>query len=220
VDKGKNMKLKKAHNQSSIVNRQLSILLILHSLIFILSIAGCGQPTKQSRIPADPNQLVLPVEIAGGGQFPEYLAGTWTEDGAKKRVFEFSKEGNLETMIFWLARAPLKPHSLVEIPLKDGGKGTFKCGKWHAEYNPATREMEIEIVIEAFTLQMPTEKLEGSIREYYFGPISEDGTRWDVDYTGFLEIYATTEDFHKKQLHKPDEVVEETTTFFKEPAGK
>ncbi|MHC5184999.1 MAG: hypothetical protein ACYSPI_12105 [Planctomycetota bacterium] len=181
-------------------------------------LAGCGhQRTKQDPAPADPNQLVLPVEIVGGGEFPSFLTGDWKEDGVKNRKFEFSSDGNLQTMWFWLSQAPIKHNATVEMPLREGGKGRFKSGQWHAQYNPFTRQLEIEIVIESFSLEIPNppEKLEGSVREYYFGPISEDGTRWDVDYTGFLEIYATTEEVNKKPLHNPDEVVEETITFYK-----
>ena len=104
------------------------------------------------------------------------------------------------------------------MPLRDGGKGIYKTGKWNAQYNPATRNLEIEIVVDSFVLEVPApayEKLEGSTREFYFGPVSEDGTRWDVDYTGFLEVYATTESFTKKVLHDPNEPVEETLRFDK-----
>lgn len=182
----------------------------------VAGLSGCGVlKSRQPDNPVDPNLIAgVPVVIEGGGEFPDFLTGIWVQEGPLKRAFYF-ENGCLDMMILGIARAPVKPHSRVEIPLIEGGVGKFTSGKWFASYNPQTRELAVEIVIESFSLVMPRESLAGSIREVYIGKISEDGTRWDVDYEGYPYFIVNTSTFKDHVLHRPEEVVEDTLVFTK-----
>lgn len=161
------------------------------------------------------NQKELYVTIEDGTSFPDYLAGTWVQEGLQGRAFTFTQEGKLESIILGLGQVEIKTGTITRIPLKKNGKGIFVPGKWNASYDPRTRQLGVEINIESFKMQMGQQIVEGKTKELFIGIISEDGKKWTADYISYPKYYATTEDGKKYQLVNGEEMMEETIVFEK-----
>jgi hypothetical protein len=159
----------------------------------------------------------LKVNITDGDQFPLYLAGTWRqEEGQIFREFIFSPDGYLESIVLGMGSTRMFPDHTTEKPLVEGGHSIFVPGKWDATLSLKDRELGVEINIDSFRMQVRDMVLEGKMKEYFIGQISDDGLRWETTYISLPEYYATTDELGEtKTLMSGDETVEEAITFYK-----
>ncbi|HML76498.1 MAG TPA: hypothetical protein PKB02_18545 [Anaerohalosphaeraceae bacterium] len=180
---------------------------LFSSVVMLLFVVSC---TPQAIGPKN-----LYVTIENGSAFPEYLVGTWIQEGDQKRAFTFTSDGKLESIVLGLGQVKLKPGQVTTISLKNDGQGVFYPGVWTASYDSKTRQLGIEINIDSFKMQMGQQIVEGKMKELFIGTISEDGTMWNAQYICFPEYYATTETVEKKLIVSSEDMQEEAILLLK-----
>jgi hypothetical protein len=157
----------------------------------------------------------VPIDIAGGGPFPTYLAGVWRQAGQIEREFVISKDGHLLNMVLGLGRFRVWPNHETRVPLIEHGEAFFIPGPWVAAYDPKKRELRIEIEISSFRMQAGAQLLEGSILESFIGTISADGKQWEVNYVALPKYDVVTMDGKRTTLMDGSTVDEQKLNFVK-----
>ena len=144
------------------------LVVLIGCAVVLLGFVGCQSTNKR-----------VEVIIEDGGQFPEFLVGTWKANkGGWEIVFE--PDGTISSAVIPLGRTKVAPGQTTVVPMKLGGKGVYKAGNWLVQYSPVSRELTVEIVIESFRAQIGPSAVKGSTRDYLTGTVSEDGKLWDV----------------------------------------
>jgi hypothetical protein len=122
--------------------------------------------------------------------FPEVMTGLWEGGTAKSKwAFEFQTDGTIFRMNHAMAG---------EVDLSEGGahieggagpvSTEFLLGPCQAEYDPDTREVTIEVIVDYYKIQSLGTALEGSQSDLFKGPVSEDGKTWNAEWLSYLEI--------------------------------
>ncbi len=141
----------------------------------------------------------IEVTIQGSEQFPAFLVGTWKADkGGWEIVFE--PDGTISSAVISLGNVRMKPGQTTTIPMKLGGKGVFEPGTWTVQYLHKQRELIVEIVIENFHTELNNEIVRGNTRDFFIGPVSNDGKLWWVERYTFPEYIVDTETYHNYKL--------------------
>jgi len=159
------------------------VLLICLTCVSAL-LGGCHGFAKKSRVD---------VIVEGEGDFPEELAGTWRAD---KQGWEIVLEpdGKISSAVISLGRIRLEPGKTTKVPMIRDGEGIFTPGDWLVHYNPANRELTVKLTLEKFRAVSGDQIIEGKSTDVFAGPISQDGKSWQVDWTGFPDYTAHTEE--------------------------
>ena len=156
---------------------------------FLVLLLGNCQQHKKS----------VEVIIQGSEQFPDFLVGTWKVDnGVWEIVFE--PDGTIESAVISLGHVRIKPGQITTIPMKLGGKGVFEPGMWTVQYLHQQRELIVEIAIENFHTELNGEIVRGSTRDFFIGPVSNDGKLWWAERYTFPEYIVDTETYHNYKL--------------------
>ena len=146
-------------NKSSIVHRQLSILLILISLFFIL-LSGC-QSSQQAAKKAEPAVAAVWESPAGQNHWKFTLLedGTISEahrpDGLKMNIEKGGEVANFEDSILYYIYGPCT---------------------W--TYKDDTSILRVAITIDDFFVETKEGKLHYKITDEFEGPVSKDGSTW------------------------------------------
>jgi len=159
--------------------KQLVILALLVGIILSV-VAGCRQVGRD-----------VEVIVEGGGQFPEFLVGTWRAD-TDGWEFVFDADGRISSAVISLGRIRLKPGGVTTVPMREGSKGVFKPGEWMVYYIPDGRDLTVNISLKHFSAELGGGILEGRSKDVFFGPISEDGRVWEAAWTSFPDYTAHT----------------------------
>jgi hypothetical protein len=139
------------------------------------------------------------VIIDNGGEFPSFLVGTWkANNGGWEIVFE--KDGTISSAVISLGLVRMIPGQTTTIPMKLGGKGVFQPGIWTVQYLQEQRELIVEIVIDNFHTELGDDTVQGRTRDFFIGPVSQDGTLWWVERYTFPEYIVDTEIYHNYKL--------------------
>jgi len=156
----------------------------------LLTVGGC-QEVSQTKSGVE-------VVTEDNGEFPEFLAGTWKCDGQVIEVV-FEPNGIISSAVMPLGEERMKPDEMVEFNNVDvnnvGAKGFFKAGRrWAVHYAPASRELEVELSLEQYRVEMAGgEIIEGKSRDVFAGKVSDDGNTWQADWFAFPEYYVITD---------------------------
>ena len=155
--------------------------------------------------------LLLPE----GGEIPRQIAGQWvTEDAKWKIVFD---ESGVVDFVIHPVGPMLKPMNITEVPLKHGGKGAYRCGRWSVQYIPDSRELTLEVVVDYFKNVMGPSVIEGKMQETLTGFFNEDFTVWQVDWFNISE-YKAVAPFSEEPMYiktKEGEEFNRSLKFFK-----
>lgn len=151
--------------------KRLSVL--VGCMIVLSSLAGCQGSSKTT--PGGVEGVVK-----GGGGFPESLAGTWKADTTKwqitlapdANVVSFTNAGG--------ALMNIAEGSLLHSHDEAGSYLYMVFGPCYANYDPATRKLDVTVTVERFVAGSANGALEGNARYFFTGPVSEDGKEWDV----------------------------------------
>lgn len=182
-------------------------ILVLSSVCLIIS--GCQESAAIKGKPIE-------VTIEGGGEFPEFLAGTWessAEQGGWRIVFE--PNGTIPSIVHTMGRTELKPGLKTEVPMKMNKKSIFKPGKWVVNYDPATSTLTVEIRLAHFYSEIGTGTVEGSQTDIFVGPVSKDELQWNANWTTFLKAVARTPENPKTILETDPAYGESQDIIFK-----
>ncbi len=155
------------------------MLLVLSAVVLLLE-AGCqnaGRPVE--------------VIIEDGGPFPSFLVGAWKTD-TDVWEFVFETDGTISSAVIALGGVKLIPGQVTTIPMRKGGKGIFEPGNWLVHYDPAGRELTVEISLKHFHAELGKDVLEGKCTDIFVGQISKDGKVWPVVWTAFPDYTAHT----------------------------
>jgi len=155
---------------------------ILISSVLLL-IAGCNGGSKG-----------LKITIEGGGKFPEHLAGTWKGDQQGWEVV-IEKDGTISSAVIPFGQVRVKPSQKITVPMKMNKTSVYESGQWAADYDPATGELAVTIVIDSFHVEVgPNGIIDGRITESLFGMVDEKENTWRAEwYTTPVYIVNTDE---------------------------
>lgn len=154
-------------------------------------LVGCRQPVE--------NRPAVDVIVDSGGQFPDYLAGTWKADDSGWEIV-FEPNGTISSAVVSLGRVRLKPGQVTTIPMKMGGTGVFEAGPWTVQYSPQRREITVEIVISSFHVELGDSVVKGRTMDLFTGTISPDGQSWWASRYSFPEYVADTKKYRDHKL--------------------
>lgn len=126
----------------------------------------------------------IEVILPEGVEFPEQIAGKWKASSARDFwQFQFEKDGRISWCAIGMGGVEMTPGKVTSFPARHGGKGIFKPGMWTVQYDPESRELSVEIVVEDFHLDTRGgNALEGSRTALLIGRVSEDYRVWEADW--------------------------------------
>ena len=145
---------------------------------------GCNVSEGRRSYQGSPIEVV----IGGDGQFPEELVGLWKMEGKSRWEFVFDKDGSISSAMTELCRAKIEPGQATTYPVNFGGKGIVEPGQWKVHYDPESRELAVEVVIEYFYQDIGPNAMEGNPTFFFAGTISADGKVWNADKFGSGKI--------------------------------
>jgi len=151
----------------------------------LAQLSGCQSP--------DRDKSGVEVIVEGGGEFPEFLVGTWQAEGESGWEFSFEPDGTISSVIHATAgRVRLKPGETTVLPTITGGKGIYEPGEWLVHYIPADRELTVKISLSNFYTELGNDILEGQNADVFVGEIDEEGNIWETNWTSFFDYTAHT----------------------------
>jgi len=157
-------------------------LVILAGFAVVLAVlVGCQDDNK-----------VIGVKIDGGG-FPEFLAGTWKADKYDWQI-RFESDGRISSIVHHIWALPIDIDEggyYVEGP-DEGTYALFAIGPCEAEYDKRTRELNVEIILEHYSIKLPQGSLEGRSHDYFKGSVSEDGKTWNAGWKNYVWLDGAT----------------------------
>ena len=154
-----------------------SVLLLGCGLVLTV-LFGCQDAAKA------PNQPVR-VIVEGDGRFPEFLVGTW-KDEKTGWEFTFEPDGTISTAKIDSGTVRVNPaEKKAKIQTKQGEYATYNFGQWTVQYDPRTRELSVDVVVESFRIPIGKGVLGGSSTDWFTGPVSDDGTLWKAEWFTF-----------------------------------
>lgn len=190
------------------------ILALLSCFIFVSGLAGCGwqnekipnQPELGSEVQeedvlhevweGEPTDEVFPDFFGDQTQrsaFPDFMVGVWEAD-KYDWAFTFEPDGSISHLVHMVWALPIdieKGGFYTEGP-DEGTYAAFVMGPCETQYNANTRELRVKIVLEMFQMILPQADLEGKARDFFAGPVSEDGTIWTASWWHFGWLEGAT----------------------------
>jgi hypothetical protein len=160
-------------------------------IILSLLLAGAGCQGDAAKPPATgtSGDKHMKVVVKGGSQFPATLAGGWKADKSNWGIL-IEKDGTISSAIIPLGLAQMRPGQVTNIETWNGGKGRFEAGTWSLVYDPKKRELQVEIVLDAFRQDMGANALEGSSTDLFTGRVSPDGKIWNAVWLSYPKYIA------------------------------
>lgn len=145
------------------------------AILCVVTLVGCGGDRR-------PASARLPAEAVG-----DWKAG---ESGW---VVSLGENGMPVSAVHPMGRAVIRPGKTTIVPFdpkKIAGEQVFTCGPWGWEYDPASRELFIRMVIDYKTQGSPAD-IVGQMEEVLVGPFNEDFTEWRADWFSTSEFVVT-----------------------------
>ncbi len=167
------------------------LLLLLLCVLSVFVLIGCDSFTG--------NKSSVDVIIDGNGQFPEFLAGKWIAND-RGWQFVFEPDGRISSAIHTIGWVEVKPGQVTRVSTKQGGKGIFESGRWTVQYSSVDRELMVEVILKHFRAQNGNQALEGTSKDVFIGPVSEDGQQWTAEWFAFPEYVAFTDIYDNYKL--------------------
>lgn len=133
-----------------------------------------------------------PLQHPQQADFPSVMVGTWeTWFGPEQKwAITFDRDGAITGMHHYV----FGPMTAEEGGVyKDGpDPGTYMVavlGPLQTEYVPLTNRLKATITIDSYTMQFVEGALKGRVIDKLEGPVTEDGTIWNVEWRsyGWLE---------------------------------
>jgi hypothetical protein len=149
-------------------------------MIILSWLAGCQGPSQTA---SPGNGSEKPVERAG--KFPEFLVGTWKAETTKWQITLAPDANVVSYHSAGGMRMVMAEGSMFQRNPETDGSLYLSFGPCYADYDPATRELDVTITIEHFRAGSSSGALEGNAHYIFTGPVSEDGKKWDVTLLSF-----------------------------------
>lgn len=179
--------------------------------VFLSGLAGCQRPAQTT-----PPVSGVEVIVEGGGEFPQFLVGTWKAD-KHGWEFVFEPDGTISSAVIDSGFIRVTPGKRVAtIPMKEEGKGIYKLGQWTVQYSPDDRELAVEVVVDHFHIDLGPHALEGHSTDWFIGPVSEDSQIWEAQWFNFPKYIALTPEPNELSVD-PNDNPRDTLVFRKQP---
>ena len=158
-------------------------------MVLFMILIGCQKPSVDT---ASVSKSGVDVIVEDGGQFPEFLVGTWrAEDAGWEFVFE--PDGTISSAVIDNGMVRVNPSDgVATIELQDNGIGTYKLGRWSVNYSASNRELIVKVIVDEYHLDMLTYGLKGSSEDFFVGYITNDNSLWYATWYTFPEIITLT----------------------------
>lgn len=121
--------------------------------------------------------------------FPQQMVGVWESDTDPKWGIKFEPDGSVVKIVHNLAGPVDLREGGALIEGREDSYFLFAFDPSEVEYQVETEMISIHIPLKSYTMKMPGGTLEGSIDDYFVGPVSEDGKTWHVE----RRTYSTLE---------------------------
>jgi hypothetical protein len=155
------------------------LFLLAGCVVVLTGIFGCQEDTK-----------VNGTKIDGDKQFPEFLVGVWQSDQFNWG-FKFERDGSISKLKHTMGMMiNVEEGGLYEEGTEDSS-GVYVLGPCEADYDPQTRQLKVTIILEHFRMEIPLGVVEGNSKDYFSGPVSEDGKVWSVKWLNYGWIEGT-----------------------------
>lgn len=183
-------------------------LIVLIGCVFLV-FGGCQEVSR--------NKSGVDVIIEGGGEFPEFLVGTWKCDGAELEIV-FEADGTISSAVIPIGKPRMGPDETIDFNnVYTRAKGSFRTGPFVASYIPAKRELTATLYLEHYRIELEDGGvLEGKSEDVFTGKVSEDSNTWQADWFQFAEYYVTAESYKNRKIPSdPNDSLQDTLTFHK-----
>jgi len=157
-------------------------ILLIAAGVFFFGLCGCQQTEESSS--SNPGSL---LSDKSGNLFPEFLVGTWKADKARW-ILTFESDGSISSFRHFVGMDIDVGEGGLSEEWRDGIVATYILGPCQAVYTPATRQLDVTIIIEYFNIDFPNGQMGGDFVDYLKGPVSEDGERWTVNWLSYCTI--------------------------------
>jgi len=189
--------------------------------VFLVALTGCQKADNTERVIIESVQNAdntVKVIVEGGGQFPQFLVGTWKENKLDWE-FVFEPDGTISSAVIDGGKIRVNPvRKTATTSLKGWGDAVYKLGQWTVQYSPANRELAVQVVVEHYYIKMDEEGrgMKGDSTDWFVGPVSDSGRSWEADwYTLRKTIFLAPEP--TEFPFDPNENPIETLVFRKQP---
>jgi hypothetical protein len=147
------------------------------------------------------------VIITGRGKFPSALAGRW-KDNLKGWEFVFEPDGTISSAVIDSGFMPVEPaKGIAKRPMRIG-EAVFELGEWTVQYNPKTRDLAVEVVVDFFHVDIGNTWLEGHRSDWFAGPVSQDYKIWRAEWISFPTFIAYTPEPHELPVDPNNTIME------------
>ena len=154
------------------------------TLLLIVAMIVCGcENTQPTRLPNNG----IKASVEGGGDFPEFLVGTWKADKFKFEI-TFGPNGNVSSLRHPFGMLIDMEDAAFYEEGDDGLYAYYFMAPCKVRYNPKNRQLNVDITMEHFHMVLPNGVLEGKALDFYKGPVSPDGKTWDVQWVSTGDI--------------------------------
>jgi hypothetical protein len=141
-------------------------------LLLLAAMSGCGDSLRNGRQPQ---------------KLPDEVAGTWQARDNVWRIV-LTPDGRVDSAQIPLGNVKIRPNKATKIEMADGSVSTYKAGDCTVFYDPDTRELRVEVIVEEVNIAFMTERIEGHTKDVFIGTVSEDGTVWKTDWLSFFDL--------------------------------
>ena len=122
-------------------------------------------------------------DVEPSERFPEFLVGRWKAEMYNWEM-EFDADGRVSSLVHYMWG--------VSIDMADGAyyldgpdEDTYAMmlmGPCEVRYDSSTRRLRARIIMDRYEIKTPGGMLEGWLRDFFDGPVSEDGKVWSTSW--------------------------------------
>jgi hypothetical protein len=116
------------------------------------------------------------------------MVGVWQAKVTRysKWGFKFEPDGSISRLIHSLG-GPIRVSEggrYVEGP-DEGTYALYMISPCQAEYDEKAEVLKVRVVLDHYTMKLPTGTLQGRSEDYFEGTVSKDGKKWQADWRSY-----------------------------------
>ena len=166
--------------KGKIMKKLLAVLVVVCAIVNL----GCEPPSAGMQ---DQPRISGPSKPDDAAKFPEIMVGVWEtkrdRHTGKKWGIRFERDGSVQKIIHYLA-GPVnlaEGGALIEGADPEQEYALFVMGPCPSKYDTETGIVEVDIVVESYTIKKPTYTLTGHMTDRFTGVVSKNGKTWTAE---------------------------------------
>jgi len=136
---------------------------------------------------------------------PSFLTGTWQPNDSKW-IFTVDSQGKLTKMTHFIGAEFSTDQDEMQENWRDNIVATYYLGPCTLDFNPQTRKLNIDIIIEHYMIDFGNGVMEGSFEDHLEGIVSEDGNTWTATWVNTASM-VDAEENEKIHTMPPQELI-------------